>query len=35
MEAYCVKCKTKREILEPKAEFNARGTPVTRGVCGV
>jgi DNA topoisomerase-1 len=35
MEAYCVKCKTKREILEPKAEFNARGTAITRGICGV
>ena len=35
MEAYCVKCKQKREIVEPKAEFNALGTPVTRGKCPV
>lgn len=33
MEAYCVKCKTKREIVEPVADFNAVGTPVTRGKC--
>lgn len=35
MEAYCVKCRTKREILDPQAEFNANGTPVTRGTCQV
>ena len=35
MEAYCVKCKEKREIAEPSAEFNALGTPVTRGKCPV
>nr|MBP9677050.1 type I DNA topoisomerase [Anaerolineaceae bacterium] len=35
MEAYCVKCKEKREVLEPNAEFNALGTPVTRGKCSV
>ena len=35
MEAYCVKCKTKREILEPQADFNAAGTPVTHGKCPV
>ncbi len=35
MEAYCVKCRTKREILEAVAEFNAKGTPVTRGKCSV
>lgn len=33
MEAYCVKCKQKREIAEANAEFNALGTPVTRGKC--
>lgn len=33
MEAYCVKCKVKREILEPTAEYNAAGAPVTRGIC--
>ncbi len=35
MEAYCVKCKTKREIQDPKADFNAAGAPVTQGVCAV
>ena len=35
MEAYCVKCKTKREIVDPVADFNAAGTPVTHGTCGV
>ncbi len=35
MEAYCVKCKAKREINNPKAEFNAVGAPVTRGICSV
>ncbi len=35
MEAYCVKCKTKREIVDPQPDFNANGTPVTRGTCPV
>lgn len=35
MEAYCVKCRTKREVIEPTPEFNAVGAPVTRGKCGV
>jgi DNA topoisomerase I len=35
LEAYCVKCKTKREIQEPVAEFNAASAPVTRGTCPV
>jgi DNA topoisomerase I len=34
MEAYCMKCKTKREIVDPVAAFNAAGAPVTRGICG-
>lgn len=33
MEAYCVKCKAKREIQQPIAEYNAAGAPVTRGIC--
>ncbi len=33
MEAYCMKCKTKREMLEAVAAFNAAGAPVTRGKC--
>ena len=35
MEAYCVKCKTKREIVDPKPEFTSTGTPGTRGTCPV
>ena len=35
MEAYCVRCKQKREMSEPKAVFTAAGTPATRGVCPV
>lgn len=35
MEAYCVKCKTKREIKDPQAVFTEGGTPATRGVCPV
>lgn len=35
MEAYCLKCKEKREIAEPQAGFNARGAAVTTGTCSV
>src|SRR5512138_2633462 len=35
MEAYCMKCKTKREMNDPVATFNAKGSPVTIGVCPV
>jgi len=35
MEAYCVKCKTKREMGEPQATFTASGTPATKGKCPV
>jgi DNA topoisomerase I len=35
LEAYCVKCKQKREINHPQADFNATGAPVTRGECSV
>ena len=30
-----MKCKTKREMKDPKATFNAKGSPVTTGVCTV
>ncbi|MDA1329745.1 MAG: type I DNA topoisomerase [Chloroflexi bacterium] len=30
-----MKCKTKREMLEPQAEFTSTGTPGTRGTCPV
>ncbi len=33
MDAYCVKCKVKREIKEPQPVFTSNGTPATRGVC--
>jgi DNA topoisomerase-1 len=35
LEAYCVKCREKREIIDPIAEYNAAGAPVTRGTCSV
>ena len=35
MEAYCMKCKSKREISSPVAVFNKLGAPVTRGICPV
>lgn len=35
MEAYCVKCRTKRAVQDPVADFNAAGAPVTRGICPV
>jgi len=35
VEAYCMKCKTKREIMNPQAAFNAAGAPITRGTCSV
>jgi DNA topoisomerase-1 len=35
MEAYCVKCKTKREMDAPQPVFTSNGTPATQGVCPV
>ncbi len=35
MEAYCVKCKEKREMNNPQAVFTASGTPATSGACPV
>ncbi len=34
MDAYCMKCRTKREIVDPQAMFNSARSPVTRGTCG-
>ncbi len=34
-EAYCVKCKTKREMINAQATFTAKGTPGTKGQCPV
>ena len=33
MQAYCVKCKEKREIKNAEAVFTSTGTPATRGEC--
>lgn len=35
MKAYCVKCREKREIKDPIADYNAAGAPVTIGTCSV
>ncbi len=35
MEAYCVKCKAKREIQDPQPVFTGNGTPATQGVCPI
>ena len=35
MRAYCVKCKQKQEMNNPKAVFTSTGTPATKGVCSV
>lgn len=35
MAAYCMKCKTKREMQNPAAGFNAKGSAVTTGTCPV
>jgi DNA topoisomerase-1 len=35
LEAYCLKCKEKREIIDAKAEYNKIGAPVMRGKCAV
>lgn len=35
MESYCVKCKTKRELVSQEAVFTKNGSPATRGLCPV
>jgi DNA topoisomerase I len=35
MQAYCMKCKDKRDIQDAQATFNAASAPVTRGSCPV
>jgi Domain of unknown function (DUF5679) len=32
-EAYCVKCKAKREIKDPVQTTMTNGTPATKGTC--
>lgn len=33
MEAYCVRCKAKREMVDPHAVYTKQGRPGTRGTC--
>lgn len=35
LQAYCVKCKTKRTMVNPQPVYNSNGTPGTRGTCSV
>ena len=35
MEAYCVKCKAKREVVSPTAVTMKNGKPATQGTCSV
>ena len=35
MEAYCVKCRSKREMRNPQAITMKNGRPATHGVCPV
>ncbi len=35
MEGYCLKCKAKREIVNPAAGFLSNGRPTTSGTCSV
>ena len=35
MEAYCFKCRTKREISDPEATTLKNGRPATKGTCGL
>lgn len=35
MKAYCVKCKTNREVSQPQAVFTDGATPATKGICPV
>ncbi|MDX2076615.1 MAG: DUF5679 domain-containing protein [bacterium] len=34
-QVYCVKCKQKRDVLEPEAVFTKNGTPALKGKCAV
>lgn len=35
MEGYCMKCKAKREIENPKEITTKNGRPMTKGTCAV
>ncbi|MCL0105320.1 DUF5679 domain-containing protein [Dehalococcoidia bacterium] len=34
MEAYCLKCKGQREVIDPEEVTLKNGRPATKGVCG-
>ena len=34
MQAYCMKCREKKDIQEPEAIVMKNGRPATRGSCG-
>jgi hypothetical protein len=35
MEAYCMKCKTRRQMKDPNVITMKNGRPATQGVCSV
>jgi RNase P subunit RPR2 len=35
MQAYCMKCKTKREMKDPRQVIMKNGRPATQGTCPV
>ncbi len=35
LTAYCVKCREKRPMKDPRAVYAANGSPATRGTCPV
>ena len=35
MDAYCLKCKTKRDIRQPVQKILANGKPSTQGFCSI
>lgn len=35
MEAYCVRCRAKREVKDPKSITMKNGKPATQGICPV
>ncbi|HIS39469.1 MAG TPA: hypothetical protein IAC12_01275 [Candidatus Aphodovivens avistercoris] len=35
IEAYCVKCKEKKEMVDPQESLTKNGKPITKGKCPV
>lgn len=35
IEAYCMKCKQKREMTDPKSGTTKNGKPIAKGTCSV